>query len=185
MMKNFKYIILLLLASLPLFAYTPSSYNGLEITGIKGATLQLSMALDNTATLTSNGYSFSLQDSEIQYLDTLTNKTGKRFASWYLASNTNNITLTVSHTPLVSEIDSSIALDYHLALQYSKASPYNLYILSNMPVSLNFAQDEYYKTQSQVAITNYGLFFRLTTAFDTNNPGGYYHSTITLRVEAN
>lgn len=174
-----KRILILILLVVPFFLFpaTHKAVSPLYLTGIRGADIQFFMTLDSEQ-------AFSMQAPELAYTGSAS--TGLRIASWFLVSNTNEITLTLSHTPLVSDLDPSVSIDYYLALQYVRQDPYNLYVRSSDgSKSINFKTDSYYRNIPRVAITNYGMFIRLAEEFDTSGPAGHYRSTITMRVVSN
>jgi hypothetical protein len=184
MRKLLMIVLCIFLLASPAFSIGMLTHDGVNIFGAIGSRVALAMTLDDVTTL-SSGYSFLMTDDEVTYLETLSNYTGKRFGSWCLVANTNELTLTVEHTPLICEQDSTIQVDYWLSVQYCHVAPFNLNLRSNIPTELNFQTDAVYQNKEALDISYAGLFLRLAEPFDTDYPGGLYTSTITMTVRAN
>lgn len=169
-------LLLFLLASSFLFSERAlKGPKGLDVTGVIGASLNLRAVLDYSA-----AYAFSLDVGSTnadayQNLETQTNKTGLRIASWSMQSN-SKVDVVFWHDWLTHESDATQKIDYNLAVQVSSAE------MGFCKASADGSDKkiEYSYTTTPVGVANYGLFVRLEKTLEeyASYAPGMYYSTI-------
>ena len=141
------------------------------------------------------GTPFDITGDDVKYNATNQNL-GRRIATWDFSSTWSTVTLTVKASPMVSEADSSVTLDYYISFKYKFAtfdetgnyvSDTTGYILTcstdtdgETTTFTNVTKKEHFPI---IASSEQDIRFMFVDGIDTTSsyyPSGYYTATVTI-----
>lgn len=199
-MKRITFVILsiLLCASVYGATYNTALTKGIPINGfIKSYCITTITPIEENASSTI-GLPFDIMGSDINYQ--ADQRLGREIARWSVATNLSNVRLIFNATPLQSDSDASVAVNYYmtfrLCYESEDANQQSITVVDYITVQSN-------STDLVKAITNTTtalgetlplisldqdvriMLYNYSTAEKESWPGGYYDGTVTITLEGN
>lgn len=141
------------------------------------------------------GLPFDITGADVKY-NSVNQNLGRRIATWDFSSTWSKVTLIVKASPMVSEADSNVTLDYYISFKYKFATfdEDGTYVSDSTGYILTCSTDTDGETASFTNVTKKEHFpiiassdqdirFMFVEGIDTsksNYPSGYYTATVTI-----